>query len=165
MEESRVPSKKPDRDDIKVVVRNRKARHLYEIIDSFEAGLVLMGSEVKSLRAGKVSLSDAYASPRGQEYFLLNLHISSYDKASVDPHEPLRPRKLMLHKRQIRRLLVRVHERGLTLIPLQIYFRGGYAKVEIAVVRGKRKYDKREAIAKRDAMRDLDRQRAARERG
>jgi SsrA-binding protein len=158
-----VPSKKKaETDDIKVVVRNRKARHLYEIMDTFEAGLVLQGSEVKSLRAGKVSLSDAYAAPRGREYFLLNLHISPYEKSSVDPHEPLRPRKLLLHKRQIRRLLTRVQERGLTLIPLQIYFRGGHAKAEIAVARGKRKYDKRDAIAKRDAKRDIERQQAAR---
>lgn len=159
-----MPGKKPDSDGIQVVVRNRKARYLYEILDSFEAGLALRGSEVKSLRAGKVSLSDAYATARGQEYYLVNLHISAYDKASIDLPEPLRPRKLLLHKRQIRRLLGRVQERGLTLIPLQIYFRGGYAKVEIAVARGKRKFDKRESIAKRDAKRDLDRLRAARER-
>ena len=147
---------------VKLVVRNRKARYDYEIFDTYEAGLVLVGSEVKSLRAGKVTLSDSYAAPRGEEMFLLNLHIATYDKASVDPHEPLRPRKLLLHKREIRRLLVRTQERGLTLIPLRIYFKEGKAKVELALARGKRKYDKRDAIAKRDAKRDMDRVRAAR---
>lgn len=151
-------------DGLKVVVRNRKARYDYEIVDTLEAGLVLVGSEVKSLRAGKVSLSDAYASPKGNELYLVNLHISPYDKATGEPHEPLRSRKLLLHKRQIRRLLVKIQERGFTLIPLQIHFRDGRAKVEIALARGKRRYDKRDAIAKRDAQRDLERLRAARER-
>lgn len=156
---------KPEtKDGIKIVVRNRKARHDYEIIDTIEAGLVLLGSEVKSLRAGRVSLSDAYATPKGDELYLVNLHISPYDKATVDPHEPTRARKLLLHKRQIRRLLVKIQERGFTLIPLQIHFREGRAKVEIALARGKRRYDKRDAIAKRDAQRDLERIRAARER-
>ncbi len=159
-----MPGKKTDSDDLKVVVRNRRAHHDYEILDRFEAGLVLQGSEVKSLRAGKASLADAYAAPQGSEYFLLNLHIAAYEKASIDPHNPLRPRKLLLHKNQIRRLLTRTQERGLTLIPLQIYFRGHLAKVELALARGKRKYDKREAIAKREADRDLERLRSARER-
>ncbi len=158
-----VPKKNPEDKDVKVVVRNRKATHQYEILDRFEAGIVLQGSEVKSLRAGKVSLSDAYAAPRDGEYYLLNLHIAAYDKATIDPPDPLRVRKLLLHKRQIRRLMARVHERGLTVIPLQIHFRAGIAKVEMAVARGKKKYDKREAIAKRDAQRDLDRMRAGRD--
>ena len=156
-----VPGKKADSEDLKVVVRNRKAQHDYELLDRFEAGLALQGSEVKSLRAGKASLSDAYAAPRGTEYFLVNLHITAYEKASVDSHDPLRARKLLLHKNQIRRLLMRTQERGLTLIPLQIYFRGPYAKVELALARGKRKYDKREAIAKREADRDIARMRSA----
>jgi SsrA-binding protein len=159
-----VPGKKSETEDLKVVVRNRRAHHDYEILDRFEAGLVLQGSEVKSLRAGKASLADAYAAPQGSEYFLVNLHIPAYEKASIDPHNPLRPRKLLLHKNQIRRLLVRTQERGLTLIPLQIYFRGQVAKVELALARGKRKYDKREAIAKREADRDMERMRSARER-
>ena len=163
VEERPVPKKPTQDPDVQVVVRNRKATYLYEIMDRFEAGLVLQGSEVKSLRAGKVSLSDSYANARGEELFLLNLHIAAYDKASVDPHEPLRPRKLLMHRRQIRRLLVRVKEQGLTLIPLQIYFRGGYAKVELGLARGKRKYDKRAAIAKRDAKRDLERAKTERE--
>lgn len=154
--------KTQEEEGVKLVVRNRKARHDYEIFDTFEAGLVLMGSEVKSLRAGKVTITDAYASPRGEEMFLLNLNIAAYDKATVDPHEPQRSRKLLLHKRQIRRLLGRIQERGLTLIPLRIYFRDGKAKVELGLARGKRKYDKREALAKRDARRDMDRARAAR---
>ncbi len=159
-----MPVKKKDSEDLKVVVRNRRAQHDYELLDRFEAGLALQGSEVKSLRAGKASLSDAYAVPRGTEYFLVNLHITAYEKASVDPHDPLRARKLLLHKNQIRRLLTRTQERGLTLIPLQIYFRGPFAKVELALARGKRKYDKREAIAKREADRDIERMRSARER-
>ncbi len=159
-----MPTKKPEEPQVRTVVRNRKARHDYEILDKIEAGLVLQGSEVKSLRAGKVNLSDAYAAPQGEEYFLVNLHISPYDKATVDGHEPLRPRKLLLHKKQIRKLLTRTQERGLTLIPLQIYFRGSVAKVELALARGKRKYDKRQSIAKRDAQRDMERVRAARER-
>ncbi len=156
-----MPGKKKDSEDLKVVVRNRKAQHDYELLDRFEAGLALQGSEVKSLRAGKASLSDSYAAPRGTEYFLVNLHITAYDKASVDSHDPLRARKLLLHKNQIRRLLARTQERGLTLIPLQIYFRGPFAKVELALARGKRKYDKREAIAKREAERDIARMRSA----
>ncbi len=155
--------KSADEEGVKLVVRNRKARHDYEIFDTFEAGLVLVGSEVKSLRAGKVTISDAYAAPRATEMFLLNLHIAAYEKATVEPHEPLRPRKLLLHKRQIQRLVGRIQERGLTLIPLRIYFKEGKAKVELGLARGKRKYDKREAIAKRDARRDMDRVRAARD--
>lgn len=143
-----------------MVARNRRATHEYEILERFEAGLVLIGSEVKSLRAGKVNLSDAYAAPRGQELFLLNLHISPYDKASLDAHVPLRPRKLLMHRRQIVRLIVRVNERGLTLVPLQIYFRGGVAKVELGLGRGKHKFDKRAALAERDSKREIARVKA-----
>ena len=143
-----------------MVARNRRATFLYEILDRLEAGLVLRGSEVKSLRAGKVSLADAYAAPHGQEFFLHNLRIPPYDKATIDPPDPTRRRKLLLHKQQIRRLLGKVKERGLTLIPLQIYFRGGFAKVELGLARGKHKFDKREALAKKDLRRDLDRARS-----
>lgn len=145
---------------VRVVVRNRRARYLYEILETIEAGLVLRGSEVKSLRAGRVSMSDAYAAPDEGEVFLVNLHIPAYDKATVDVPDPRRRRKLLLHRRQIQRLEGKIRERGLTLIPIQIYFRGGVAKVELGLARGKRKYDKREAIAKRDLQRDLERTRA-----
>ncbi|MBD3235844.1 MAG: SsrA-binding protein SmpB [Candidatus Eisenbacteria bacterium] len=148
--------------EVRVVARNRRATYLYEILDRIEAGLVLQGSEVKSLRAGKVSLADAYAAPRGEEFFLHNLRIPPYDKASIDPPDPVRRRKLLLQKRQIRKLLGKVKERGLTLIPLRIYFRDGYAKVELGLARGKRKFDKRQAIAKKDLQRDIERARGGR---
>ena len=156
---------KPSGDDaVKVVVRNRRANYQYEILEKIEAGLVLVGSEVKSLRAGKVNLADAYATPRGNEVFLLNLHIAPYDHVSFDPPAPTRPRKLLLHRRQIGRLIGKVTERGLTLVPLAIYFRGGVAKVELGLARGKHKYDKRRAIADRDSKREIDRARAQMER-
>jgi SsrA-binding protein len=160
-EEAELSREKPD-PEVQVVARNRRATFLYEILDRFEAGLALQGSEVKSLRAGKVTLADAYAAPHGQEFFLHNLRIPPYDKATIDPPDPDRRRKLLLHKRQIRRLLGKVKERGLTLIPLQIYFRGGYAKVELGLARGKRKFDKRDSIAKKDLRRDIERERGRR---
>jgi len=162
--EGRQLSKVEDKDGVKVVVRNRRATFLYEILDRIEVGIVLVGTEVKSLRSGKISLADAYAALHGQELFLHNLHIGAYDKASADAHDPLRRRKLLLHRREIRRLMVKIQERGLTLVPLQIYFRQGRAKVELGLVRGKKKYDKREAIAKRDLKRDLERARGRGER-
>jgi len=150
-------SPEKDKDEIRIVVRNRRAKYLFEIIETLEAGIVLVGSEVKSLRAGKVSLSDAYATLHNGEIFLIKMHIAPYDKATIEPHAPLRRRKLLLHRRQIRRLLGKVKERGLTLIPLQVHFRKGVAKVEIGLARGKRKYDKRESIARKDLKRDMDR--------
>ena len=144
-------------EDIRVVARNRRATFLYEVIETIEAGLVLVGSEVKSVRAGKVSLSDAYALPEGNEIYLLHLNIAAYEKATILPHDPMRRRKLLLHRRQVHRLLGKVKERGLALIPLRIYFRGSVAKVELALARGKHKYDKREAIAKKDLRRDMER--------
>jgi SsrA-binding protein len=150
-------SPEKEKDEVRVVVRNRRARHLYEILETFEAGLVLVGSEVKSLRAGKVSLSDAYATTHEGEVFLVKMHIAPYEKATIEPHDPLRRRKLLLHRRQIHRLTIKIKERGLTLIPLQVHFRNGVAKVEIGLARGKRKYDKRESIAKKDMKRDMDR--------
>ncbi len=152
-----------DDNDIKIIVRNRKARFQYEIVDTYEAGIVLKGSEVKSLRAGKVNISDSYATEMGGEFWLLNLHISAYDHASVDPHDPLRKRKLLLHRRQIQRLTAKVKEQGLTLVPIRLYFREGKAKVELGLGRGKKKYDKRDAIAKRDATRDLERMKTGRD--
>jgi len=141
----------------KVIASNRRARHEYEILDSFEAGIVLSGPEVKSLRAGKASLGDAYAEVRRGEVYLLNAHIGAYEQAGRANAPPLRERKLLLHRYEIARLAGRVVERGLTLIPLQLYFKDGRAKVELALARGKRQYDKRQAIRKRESDRDLQR--------
>lgn len=133
----------------KVVARNRKARHEYEIMDTFEAGLVLKGPEAKSLREGKVGFQDAYARVQGGEVWLHRLHISPYEQANRYNEDPLRPRKLLLHRHEIRRLVGKVEEKGLTLIPLDIYFRKGYAKVTLAVARGRKTYDKREKLKRK----------------
>jgi SsrA-binding protein len=148
---------------IKVIATNRKAGRDFRLEDRHEAGLVLMGTEIKSIRAGRVNLSDGYVQPRDGELWLINVHVAPYDPAGRYGHEPLRPRKLLLHRREIDRLASRVRERGYTIVPTRLYLKGGRAKVEIALARGKRKYDKREAIAKRDAQRDIDR--ALKERG
>ena len=145
------------------IASNRRARHEYEILDTLEAGIALRGPEVKSLRAGRANLSDAYAILRGGEAFLRNLHISPYQEAGRENLEPTRERKLLLHRQEIHRLQSKVVERGLTLIPLSLYWKDGRAKVELAVARGKRRYDKREAIRRREQDREV--QRAARERG
>ena len=142
---------------IKVIATNRKAGRDFILEDRREAGLVLMGTEIKSIRAGRVNLSDGYVQPRGGELWLLNVHIAPYDPAGRYGHEARRPRKLLLHRREIDRLIARVHERGYTIVPVRLYLKEGRAKVEIALARGKRKYDKRQAIAKRDAERDIDR--------
>ena len=142
---------------IKVIATNRKAGRDFILEDRREAGLVLMGTEIKSIRAGRVNLSDGYVQPRGGELWLLNVHIGPYDPAGRYGHEARRPRKLLLHRREIDRLIARVHERGYTIVPVRLYLKEGRAKVEIALARGKRKYDKRQAIAKRDAERDIDR--------
>ena len=147
----------------KNVVVNRRARHDYHFVERYEVGIALVGSEVKSIRDSKVSLQDAYAIVEDGEIFIVNMHITPYEKGSHYLPEPKRKRKLLMHKRQIRRLMVRIKEQGLTLIPLQIHFRSGYAKVELGLARGKRKYDKRAAIAKRDAKRDLERAKTERE--
>jgi SsrA-binding protein len=149
-------------DDIHVVARNRRATFLYEILETVEAGLALVGSEVKSVRDGKVSLTDAYAAPEGNEIYLYNFHISVYEKTSLERPDPLRRRKLLLHRRQIHRLATKIRERGFTLIPLQIHFRNGRAKIEIALARGKHKYDKRESIMKKDLRREMERLHARR---
>jgi SsrA-binding protein len=141
----------------KVIASNRRARYEYEVLDTFEAGIVLSGPEVKSLRAGKASLGDAYAEVRRGEVYLLNAHIGAYEQAGRANAPPLRERKLLLHRYEIARLAGRVVERGLTLIPLQLYFKDGRAKVELALARGKRQYDKRQAIRKRESDRDLQR--------
>jgi SsrA-binding protein len=147
----------------KVIATNRKARHEYEVLDRFEAGIALLGPEVKSLRAGKASLTDAYAAIRGREVFLVGVHIGPYPQAGRANAEPRRERKLLLHRAEIERLRGRVAERGFTLIPLQLYFKDGRAKVELGVARGRRRYDKREAIRRRETDREL--RRAARGRG
>ncbi len=143
----------------KRIAENRKARHDYFIEDTFEAGIALTGTEVKSLRQGKGNLQDSYAqiNGNGSEIFLVNCHISPYDFGNRFNHEPLRARKLLMHKEEIRRLFGKVREKGLTLVPLQMYFNGhGRVKVELALARGKKLYDKREDIAERDAKRNID---------
>ena len=142
---------------IKVVATNRKAYHDYEIGDTFEAGLVLAGSEIKSIRAGQVSLQDGFVQFEGGEAWLINVHIAQYDPASRLNHEPRRRRKLLLHRREIQRLMGKVQEKGFTLVPTRLYLKGGRAKVEIALARGKRLYDKRQVIAKRDSDRQIAR--------
>ncbi len=142
---------------IKIVATNRKARRDYHLEDVKEAGLVLLGTEIKSIRAGRVNLSDGYVQPRDGELWLVNVHIAPYDPAGRFGHDPLRPRKLLLHRREIDRLTSQVNERGYTIIPVRMYLSSGLAKVEIALARGKRKYDKRQDIAERTARRDMER--------
>jgi SsrA-binding protein len=149
---------------IKIVAQNRKARYDYEVLDTYEAGLVLSGAEVKSLRTAKLTLVDSYARMEGDELFLHSVHISPYLAATHFSDDPDRPRKLLLHRKEISKLADQTQQKGLTLVPLRVYFNvRGFAKVEIAVVRGKREYDKRQVIAKRDADRTI--QRAVKEAG
>jgi SsrA-binding protein len=148
---------KPTDGDIKVLATNRKATHDYSIEDRFEAGIVLLGTEIKSIRAGQANLREGYVQPRGTDLYLVNTHISAYEPAGRTGHDPLRPRKLLLHHKEIAKILTKLSERGYTLIPLKIYLKHGLAKVEIALARGKRQYDKRAAIAERDANRQIDR--------
>ena len=143
------------------VATNRYASYRYEFLDKLETGIVLQGTEVKSLRAGQAQLKDGYASIRDGELWLHNVHIAPYGPASRENHEPERPRKLLAHKREIERLIGKTQERGLTLVPTRIYFRGPRAKVEIALARGKDRFDKRESIKERETKRDM--QRALRE--
>ena len=139
----------------RVVARNRQAFRNYFISDRFEAGLALLGSEVKSLREGRISLSDSYAEVRDGELFLLKCHITPYACATHVNHEPLRERKLLMHKKEIQRLGVKVNERGFTIVPLEVYFHEGWAKVELGLAKGKRYHDKRETVRDRDIKRDL----------
>jgi SsrA-binding protein len=141
----------------RVVATNRRARHNYDIVDTFEAGLVLRGSEVKSLRAGQVQLKDAYATIRHGELWLENAHIAPYSFAADGGHDPERARKLLLHRREIDRLIGRVNEQGLTLVPLQVYFIEGRAKVELALAKGRRTHDKRRKIIEREQEREMQR--------
>ncbi len=140
------------------ICKNRRARFNYLIEETIEAGIVLVGSEVKSLREGRANLVDGYARISGSgEVFLMKAHIAPYEQANRENHDPVRPRKLLLHKSEIHRLRGKVHERGRTLIPLELYFERGHAKVELALARGKKRHDKREAIAKRESDRQLQR--------
>jgi SsrA-binding protein len=148
---------------IQQVAANRKALHNYEVLQRVEAGLALMGSEIKSIRLGRVSIGEAYARPERGELWLHGAHIAQYAPAGPNGHEPARPRKLLLHKLQIRELSRAVDEQGLTIVPLSLYLKDGKAKVELALVRGKKRYDKRASIAKREAERDMAR--AVRHRG
>jgi SsrA-binding protein len=140
-----------------LVAQNRRARHDYHVEDTFEAGLVLTGTEVKSLREGRASLVDGYAAVSDGEVWLHNVHIPEYTQGTWTNHEPRRTRKLLLHREQIRKLNAKTQESGLTIIPLALYFKDGYAKVEIGVARGKKSYDKRHSIAEREAKRDAAR--------
>jgi SsrA-binding protein len=140
-----------------VIARNRRARHDYHIIETYEAGLVLTGTEVKSLRAGRASLADGFAMVSDGEAWLHNVHIPEYTQGTWTNHEPRRIRKLLLHKREIAKLASATAERGLTIVPLSLYFSDGTAKAELAVARGKHTYDKRRELAQRDAAREVDR--------
>jgi SsrA-binding protein len=142
---------------IKAVATNRKVYHNYYIGDSIEAGIALTGSEIKSIRSGRVSLGDAYVRPEAGELWLVNAHIARYAASSYMGHEPTRPRKLLLHRKEINSLISKVAEKGLTLVATRMYLKGNIAKVEIALARGKKLYDKREAISRREAERELAR--------
>ncbi len=140
-----------------LIVSNRKARHDYQILEVLEAGIALKGTEVKSLRKRNANLQDSYAMFKNGELWLYGLHISPYEQGNINNHDPLRTRKLLVQKKEMRKLFSRVSEQGLTLVPLSMYFKGPYAKVELAIARGKRSYDKRDAIAKREAQRHIAR--------
>ena len=142
---------------IKTIATNRKAYHNYHVEDSVEVGLVLAGTEIKSIRAGRVNLNDAYVKPEGGELWLINAHIARYEAASYLSHEPGRQRKLLLHRKQIDSLTSKIAEKGFTLVPLKIYLKDSVAKLEIALAKGKKQYDKREAITKRETEREIER--------
>lgn len=146
-----------DREHVKIVAVNRRATHDYFIDDRFEAGLVLTGTEIKSIREGRVNLREGYARITNGEAWLTNVHIAPYEQGNRYNHEPLRDRKLLLHRDEIAELVGRVRQRGYTIVPLQLYLKHGRAKVELGLARGKREFDKRESIAKREAQRDIER--------
>jgi len=145
-------------DTIKTVSTNRKAKFEYFLIETFEAGIALQGSEIKSIRAGQVSLTEAYVQIDSQEAWLMGAHVSPYEQANRFNHDPLRPRRLLLHKKEIRHLWDSIRQKGMTIVPTRVYLKEGRAKVEIALARGKKSYDKRETIAKRDRERDSARE-------
>lgn len=148
--------------EVRPIAKNRKARHQYEILDTFEAGLVLAGTEVKSLRGGQASMAEAYIRVRKGEAWLENCHIPPYDHAFLDNHDPLAPRKLLMSKRELKKLQVSVQQKGLTIVPLELYFKGAWVKVEIAVARGKKLHDKRQSLKSSQAKREIDRARRSR---
>lgn len=139
----------------RIAVSNRKARHDYHILETLEAGIALKGTEVKSLRKGNGNLQDSYAMIKDGEVWLHGMHVSPYEQGNINNHDPRRTRKLLLTKKEIRKLLTKVQEKGLALIPLALYFKGPYAKIQLAVAQGKKSYDKREAIKQREAKRDI----------
>lgn len=141
----------------KTIIENRKARHEYMFLEKYEAGIELFGTEVKSLRAGKASLVDAFARVENGQVWLYNLHISPYDFGNINNHEEKRPRRLLLHKSEIAKLHAAVREKGLTLVPVRLYFSGALVKVELALARGKKLYDKRDSMAERDSKRQIER--------
>ncbi len=145
-------------ENIKVVATNRKARHEYFILDTYEAGIELRGSEIKSIRAGQISLSEAYIKIDGQEAWLVDAHIAPYEQANLYNHDPLRPRRLLLHRDEIRKLWEMVRQKGVTVIPLRVYLKNGRGKVEIATAKGKKLYDKRAEIARKDVEREMQRE-------
>ncbi|MBI5178920.1 MAG: SsrA-binding protein SmpB [Nitrospinae bacterium] len=147
-----------DKKAIKIVVTNKKAYHNYHIEETVEAGIVLLGTEVKSLRDGNVQMADAYAFPRRGEMYLEKLHIAEYKHGNLQNHEPLRSRKLLLHRREMEKLMAKAEEKGYTILPLKIYFKGDYAKVELGLGRGKKLYDKRETLKAKAMERDMNRQ-------
>ena len=157
-ERGRKPSTENDRDAKRSIAKNKHARHDYHVLETHEAGIVLTGTEVKSLREGKANIQDAYGIVRGGEVFLLNAHIAPYGSGGYVNHDPVRSRKLLLHRREIRRLIGAVEREGLTLVPLELYFRGGRAKVVIALAKGKKLHDKREDSRRRDAEREIARE-------
>ena len=146
----------------KRVAENRKARHEYFIEDTYECGIALVGTEVKSIRAGKVNLKDSYAQVKNGECYLIGMHVSPYEQGNIFNKDPLRPRRLLMHKREIMRLYGKVKQDGYALIPLSVYFKDARVKVEVGVCKGKKNYDKREDAAKRDAKREIDRAMKAR---
>ena len=147
-----------NKDEVKNIAVNRKAQHDYHILDTYEVGLVLKGTEVKSLRESKVSLRESFAQFENNELYIMNMHISPYAFGNIFNVDPIRKRKLLMHKREINRLRGQVEEKGLTLVPLRIYFKRGHAKIELALAKGKRLYDKRQALAEKDAQREVERE-------
>jgi SsrA-binding protein len=148
---------KADDESFKIVARNRRARHEFDLLESLEAGIVLTGTEVKSLRNGKASLEESYAGIDGREVWLYGCDIPEYLQANRMNHKPKRPRKLLLHRQEIDKLVAKASEKGLTIVPLKLYFKEGLAKVELSIARGRKLFDKREALKKQDARRDMDR--------
>ncbi|MBM4129845.1 SsrA-binding protein SmpB [bacterium] len=148
-------ARKVDPAGMKIVATNRRGRHEYEILETWEAGLVLQGTEVKALREGRVNLGDAYGEIRDGEGWIVKMHIGPYEQGNRENHEPFRRRKLLLHRREIRRIVPKLEEKGLTLVPLRLYFRDGRAKLELGLGRGKKLHDKREAKAKQDVQRRI----------